>query len=572
MRNVRKQSMQLSLLVAIASAPLPSTHAAYFTGLGDLPGGDFSSQALAISSDGKVVVGEGTTQFGDIKAFRWSIESGRMEDLGSLTFPSSTARGVSADGSVVVGWAENQIRSRAFRWTEATGMVAIETLPSQDPTDPLRGDCTDFGNHALNISDDGSTVVGWSLDHNLRPFGCVAQAFRFTEEEGAVGLGRGDREESRAAAVSADGTIVAGYSFNSATGFLDNGPYLPTWWLWNKETETQTDLGLPPTDRIVRVTDMTPDGSHVIGYSLYPFETFMWTAATGEVTPLAVPGPPYAMSDDGSVIVGQASSELHSTGNYVWTEATGARSLVDVLTDDFGLAESLQGWQLGAVKNSNGELIGRTPTVISGDGRAIAGTGINPDGNQEAWIATLEPDVLLQAGDADQDLDFDQLDLVQVQVAGKYLTGQDATWGEGDWNAAPEIQGDGVFDQNDIIAALQANIYLSGPYAAAADDTGLSDDLVVLNDDANIYKATFGGSYQPVSLSNVAPTNLSQAFLQNDLTVNGALVGEETIDNAPFGFIPVPEPTSILLMLIAYAGLASTKLNRRANPLSRYGY
>ena len=42
----------------------------------------------------------------------------------------------------------------------------------------------------------------------------------------------------------------------------------------------------------------------------------------------------------------------------------------------------------------------------------------------------------LLAGDADQDLDFDQLDLVQVQVAAKYLTGQAATWGEGDWDGA----------------------------------------------------------------------------------------------------------------------------------------
>ena len=45
--------------------------------------------------------------------------------------------------------------------------------------------------------------------------------------------------------------------------------------------------------------------------------------------------------------------------------------------------------------------------------------------------------VALQAGDADQDLDFDQLDLVKVQIAGKYLTGQAATWGDGDWNGAP---------------------------------------------------------------------------------------------------------------------------------------
>ena len=58
-----------------------------------------------------------------------------------------------------------------------------------------------------------------------------------------------------------------------------------------------------------------------------------------------------------------------------------------------------------------------------------------------------------QAGDADMDLDFDQLDLVQVRIAAKYLTGQPATWGEGDGNGVPggfpgsPPEGDGVFNQ-----------------------------------------------------------------------------------------------------------------------------
>jgi hypothetical protein len=77
----------------------------------------------------------------------------------------------------------------------------------------------------------------------------------------------------------------------------------------------------------------------------------------------------------------------------------------------------------------------------------------------------------LQAGDADQNLEFNQLDLVQVQIAAKYLTGQPATWGEGDWDAAPggspgdPPTGDGLFNQIDIISALSAGTYLTGPYA-----------------------------------------------------------------------------------------------------------
>ena len=92
----------------------------------------------------------------------------------------------------------------------------------------------------------------------------------------------------------------------------------------------------------------------------------------------------------------------------------------------------------------------------------------------DLFRALLEEDELpmLQAGDADQDLDFDQFDLVRVQQAAKYVTGQSATWGEGDWNGAPggspgePPPGNGLFDQFDIIAAQQAGIYRMGPYAA----------------------------------------------------------------------------------------------------------
>ena len=82
---------------------------------------------------------------------------------------------------------------------------------------------------------------------------------------------------------------------------------------------------------------------------------------------------------------------------------------------------------------------------------------------------------MLKAGDADMDLEADQLDVVMVLQAGKYLTGESATWGEGDWDGAPGGEqgnpppGDGYFDQLDIIAAFGSspNCFTPlAPYAA----------------------------------------------------------------------------------------------------------
>lgn len=60
-------------------------------------------------------------------------------------------------------------------------------------------------------------------------------------------------------------------------------------------------------------------------------------------------------------------------------------------------------------------------------------------------------------GDANRDHQFDETDLVDVFQAGKYETGEIATWEEGDFNA------DGVFDSNDMIAALESGNYRAEP-------------------------------------------------------------------------------------------------------------
>jgi probable HAF family extracellular repeat protein len=93
--------------------------------LGTLGGSE--SEAYAVSADGAVVVGWADNAAGQRRAFRWT-EAGGMQNLGTLGGDWSEARGVSADGSVVVGRAFNAAGFyRAFRWTAAGGMEDLNT-------------------------------------------------------------------------------------------------------------------------------------------------------------------------------------------------------------------------------------------------------------------------------------------------------------------------------------------------------------------------------------------------------------------------------------------------------------
>ncbi len=218
----------------------------------------------------------------------------------------------------------------------------------------------------------------------------------------------------------------------------------------------------------------------------------------------------------------------------------------------------------------------------------------------------------LFAGDADMDLDFDQLDLVRVQIAAKYLTGSRATWGEGDWDGAPGGQpgnpprGNGRFDQLDIVAALGPGHYLMGPYAAVrpggmpgdnqasivyntatgqvAVDAPSGIQLTSINidsaagvftgdpaqnlggsfdndSDANIFKATFGSSFGALSFGNVARPGLSQEFVLGDLTVVGSLAGGGALGDVDL--IYVPEPSTVVLVAIGMLVLLAWAWEKR---------
>jgi probable HAF family extracellular repeat protein len=122
-------------------------------GLGYLPGGGDFSYATAISADGSVIVGSSDSVLGDRVAYRWTAATG-MVALGTISPPGvfySSALDVSGDGRVVVG--NHGVIPIAFRWTATGGVQDLE-----NPLDlPFPND---YANYALATSGDGSIVVG----------------------------------------------------------------------------------------------------------------------------------------------------------------------------------------------------------------------------------------------------------------------------------------------------------------------------------------------------------------------------------------------------------------------------
>ena len=176
-------------------------------------------------------------------------------------------------------------------------------------------------------------------------------------------------------------------------------------------------------------------------------------------------------------------------------------------------------------------------------------TPFEGDANFFRMRVTAVPELapFLQAGDADQDLDFDQLDLVQVQVAAKYLSGEPATWGEGDWDGAPGGEqgsppaGDGRFDQLDIVSALAGGVYLAGPYAALS-NVPISFGISELTDEA-----------MDVALPTIqeSPFHLVTNGISDPLVNVSANLPPVDANPSNVDMVPIPEPKSVLLVFTA---------------------
>jgi hypothetical protein len=288
---------------------------------------------------------------------------------------------ISDDGSVVVG-------SAAFggpgapkgigRWTYEGGFETLGVPPGSSiaPAPPVV------------VSGDGSIIFGKDAHGSL---------FRWSADEGMTSLGAvTGANDLQLNGVSADGSVVSGIASTLNVGSL---------WRWTKgtglvvlETGTPEKSFRDHSDISGLGQWLSADGSVIVGVRRAingsNAEVYRWTEATGlEILPNFAGYPNMALRDmtpDGKWLFGQSwityDGSVESAGKFVpwlWSEETGLRNLLEVFEDQ-GLSPSINGWKSLWDAAANW---GR----ISADGRAIIGSGVNPDGYVEAWVAYLDP-------------------------------------------------------------------------------------------------------------------------------------------------------------------------------------
>lgn len=404
--------------------------------LGDLAGGAVSSEATDVSADGLRVVGIGTTDAG-AGSFLYDFQQGFFPvtvDLPGTTVDRALA--ISGDGTTIVGTA------RTAEGSSAVSAYRHDVVSSQTfPLPVLPGGAVSTAS-AFGVSGDGQVVVGQSSS------GSGLQSVFWSPDDVATGLGLGPEDSilsGEAHAASLGGEVIVGTAA-SAPGSIFREAYR-----WTSEGGYERLGYLQPEGfRSSDAVAVSPDGSVVVGgsyvFSQGSFDSaaaYRWTEETGMVSLGTLPdGAGFSqaldVSDDGRRIVGSAAVDGGGNRPFLWDDEHGIRRLTDALLEDYGLDVAGEGWSLLAAN------------AISGDGRAIVGQGVDPEGNTTAFLLFLDD---RYPGDANGDDSVDLADFNILKAGFNTFVGP---------NQGGDFTGDGLVDLADF-NLLKANFNTSAP-------------------------------------------------------------------------------------------------------------
>ncbi len=333
-RRIRPAMLFAAICLPFASLLPSAVHAEIpLRDLGSLGGPE--SMAHALSADGSVVVGRSDLNAPASHAFRWTAATG-MVDLGVLPGANdSSARGVSANGQVVVGFSNPGGLFRAFRWTQAGGMINLGTLGG--------------GNYSMAnaVSADGSVVVGGASTE-------ANQVHAFRWKNGVMSsLGTLGGSGSSAYGVSGDGSVVVGNSQlagNSTTHAFR----------WTQAG--MTDLGTLPGGNSSYANKVSADGTTIVGYGYIngnELRAFRWKdGLMSSLGSLGGDSEANGVSADGSVIVGKSGNAQNMVYKaFRWTAAGGMQSIEQWLTASGVQVSSSLATQLANAVSADGTVV-----------------------------------------------------------------------------------------------------------------------------------------------------------------------------------------------------------------------
>ncbi|WP_300674276.1 T9SS type A sorting domain-containing protein [Soonwooa sp.] len=168
--------------------------------VGEPASGEQISGNTSISADGKYIAGTMTNPETMIDEMaRYDVATGQWKYLGNLVHgQDASVWGMSSDGKTIVGLGfKSGWEAHGIKWTEAAGIVDLGSTHA------------DSSSRANAINDDGSVIVGWQ-DDDFDRFGVYwknGQQYHLKDANGEEVIGE-------IGGVSGDGKTMIGYNYD----------------------------------------------------------------------------------------------------------------------------------------------------------------------------------------------------------------------------------------------------------------------------------------------------------------------------------------------------------------------